>query len=70
MKAGSLTGSEPALSCGPLWVELRPHDACGADDFVAARAVVRDGNVHSRIDPQRHTDIGSHALTLDKPTDT
>jgi hypothetical protein len=25
-------------SCGPFWVELRPHDACGADDFVAAQA--------------------------------
>src|SRR6478752_1977719 len=32
-------------SCGPFWVELRPHDACGADDFVAAWAVVLDGRV-------------------------
>jgi hypothetical protein len=27
-------------------------------------------DVDSRMDPQRHPDIGSHALTLDKPTDT
>ena len=56
----------------PFWVELRPHDACGTDDFVAALVVVRagavtDGSIRQTNNARSVTTIAATSYTMRQP---